>query len=182
MFPESAVRRSCSSMNVGARSTESRVSFSASLCKAARVLPGTASSLLRPVRHVLLPLLQCLLLLPQTGYCHESLQPHLANECWANAGTRIKDGTNPKAVVILHMVIDGLLGSPKGRARRYAGTTHTITSGSRLLHLLSHVDGRFLRHQAPVGIAGGHTPAPEALVRQMQGKRAQCSLRDVKSS
>lgn len=145
MFPESAVRRSCPPMNAGARSTESRVSFSASLCKAARVLPGTASSLLRPVRHLLLPLLQRLLLLSQTGYCHESLQPHLANGCWAKAGTRIKDGTNPKAVVILHVVIDGLLGSPKGRGRRYAGTTHTITSGSRILYLLGHVDGQFFK-------------------------------------
>lgn len=160
MFPESAVRRSCSPMNAGARSTVSRVSFSASLCKAARVLPGTASSLLRPVRHVLLPLLQRLLLLSQTGYCHESLQPHLANGCWATAGTRIKDGTNPKAVVILHVVIDGLLGSPKGRGRRYAGTTHTITSGSRILHLLSHVDGRFFKAPGLCGDSGRSQASP----------------------
>lgn len=121
------VRRSCSSMNAGARCTESRDSFSASLCTAARVLSGTASTLLRSVRHVLLPLLQCLLLLPQAGYCHESLQPHLINGCWAKAESRIKDGTNPKAVVILNVAVEGLLVSQEGRGRRYAGTTHTTT-------------------------------------------------------
>lgn len=142
-------------MNAGARSSEPRVSFSASLCKAARVLPGTASILLRPVRHVLLPLLQCLLLLPQAGYYYESLQPHLTSGCWAKAGTRIKDGTNPKAVVILNVAVEGSLGSPKGRGRRYAGTANTITSGSRLLHLLSHGYRRFLRHQAPVCVCRG---------------------------
>jgi hypothetical protein len=43
---------------------------------------------------------------------------------------------NLKAVVISNVAVEGLSG------RRHAGTTHTITSGSKLHHHLNHIYGR----------------------------------------
>lgn len=76
--PEPAFGGPSSPNPAGARSGRTQATLPTSLRKATRILSGTPGTLLRPVRHVLLPFLQRLLLLPQAGYHHEPLQPHLA--------------------------------------------------------------------------------------------------------
>ena len=160
--PEPAFGGPCSPNPAGARSGRTQATLPTSLRKAAWILSGTPGTLLWPVRHVLLPFLQRLLLLPQAGYHHEPLQPHLAGWCLGRGwGAPIKGWNQPQGCGVISNVTavggGGDLGRGEGSSKP---RHHTHSPYSRACVIPSRAT--YMRALRAPGTAGRNRGGPRS--------------------